>query len=145
MALVLVLTMVAGCGSKNNNSNEGAKPTNSANTSETAKPEETAAPEISGEITVITQRTDIVDTVFKEYATEFNKEYPDVKVNFQGLSDYEGQITVRMNSNDYGDVLLIPTSIPLADTAQFFEPLGDLAEMSKQYIGLEERDRKSVV
>lgn len=139
MALVLVLTMVAGCGSKNNNSNEGAKPTNSANTSETAKPEETAAPEISGEITVITQRTDIVDTVFKEYATEFNKEYPNVKVNFQGLSDYEGQITVRMNSNDYGDVLLIPTSIPLADTAQFFEPLGDLTEMSKQYIGLEER------
>src|SRR5690606_35040828 len=62
-----------------------------------------------------------------------------VKVNFQALSDYEGQITVRMSSDDYGDVLLLPTSIPLEDTPQFFEPLGDLEEMSKQYIGLEER------
>lgn len=36
--------------------------------------------EVEGEITVITQRTDIVDTVFQDYAKEFNKLYPNVKV-----------------------------------------------------------------
>lgn len=129
-ALTLVLGLLAGCGSKGDS---GA--TNGGTSSDGL----TNGGGVKGEITVITQRTDIVDTVFKEYAAEFNKEYPDVKVKFQALSDYEGQITVRMSSDDYGDVLLLPTSIPLVDTPQFFEPLGDLEEMSKEYIGLEER------
>jgi len=138
LALMLVLTLLAGCGGNNRNN---AAQNNAAGNAGTANSgtEQTAGRDISGEITVITQRTDIVDTVFKDYAAEFNKEYPNVKVNFQALSDYEGQITVRMNSDDYGDVLLLPTSIPLADTPEFFEPLGTLEEMSKQYIGLEER------
>ncbi|WP_018752747.1 ABC transporter substrate-binding protein [Paenibacillus sanguinis] len=130
MAMLLLVAMLAGCGGNaggDNKSNNGAGQ------------EQQTGGDISGEITVITQRTDIVDTVFKDYAVEFNKKYPDVKVNFQALSDYEGQITVRMNSDDYGDVLLLPTSIPLADTPEFFEPLGTLEELSKQYIGLEER------
>ena len=42
----------------------------------------------SGEITVITQRTDIVNTKFKEYAAEFQKEYPDVTVKFEAIKDY---------------------------------------------------------
>ncbi|MEF2964759.1 extracellular solute-binding protein [Paenibacillus sp. M1] len=136
LALVLVLTMLAGCSSKNNAS--GGDASNNASGSNSAQTE-TTGNSLSGEITVLTQRTDIVDTVFKKYAAEFNKQYPDVKVNFQALSDYEGQITVRMNSDDYGDVLLLPTSIPLADTPEFFEPLGDFSELSKEYIGLEER------
>lgn len=136
VALMLVLTMLAGCGSKSNNAENNAQ--GNASGTNNAATEQTGG-EVSGEITVLTQRTDIVDTVFKDYAAKFNEKYPNVKVNFQALSDYEGQITVRMNSNDYGDVLLLPTSIPLKDTPEFFEPLGDLAELSKEYIGLEER------
>ncbi|AIQ17532.1 sugar ABC transporter substrate-binding protein [Paenibacillus sp. FSL H7-0357] len=134
MALMLVGTMMAGCTSNKNTSstNTGANTgSNGEATEQTGKP--------SGEITVITQRTDIVDTVFKEYAAEFNKIYPDVKVKFQALSDFEGQISVRMNSDDYGDVLLFPTSIPIKDAADFFEPLGDYSDLSKEYIGIEER------
>lgn len=136
MALVLVLSMLAGCG-KSNNAAENNTPAN--NTGANNSSSEQTEKKIAGEITVLTQRTDIVDTVFKDYAAEFNKKYPDVKVNFQALSDYEGQITVRMNSDDYGDVLLLPTSIPLKDSPDFYEPLGELSELSKQYIGLEER------
>lgn len=133
LAMVLVLSMLAGCSSgTSGNSATGDGQTGTDSQTETQK-----GP--SGEITVITQRTDIVDTVFKDYAKQFNEKYPDVKVNFQAISDYEGQIKIRMNSSDYGDVLLVPTSIPVADIPQFFEPLGDLAEMSKQYIALEER------
>ncbi|WP_454191377.1 extracellular solute-binding protein [Paenibacillus sp. Marseille-Q7038] len=94
---------------------------------------------IKGEITVITQRTDIVDTVFKDYAAKFNEKYPDVKVNFEALSDYEGQIKIRMNTDEYGDVLLIPTSVPVADLPSFFEPLGSYDEMKTKYTGIEER------
>ncbi|AWB46383.1 sugar ABC transporter substrate-binding protein [Paenibacillus sp. CAA11] len=127
MASVLAFSMITGCGSNNNNaaSNTGG------NTGSSGGPK--------GDITVITQRTDIVDTVFKKYAEEFNKEYPNVNVKFQAITPYEDQIKIRMNSNDYGDVLLLPTSIKLEDTPDFFEPLGDLSELSKQYKGLEER------
>lgn len=131
MSALLVFAMV-GCSSSSKSEDTGSTGTGSTGTAATGK-------DIKGDITVITQKTDIVDTVFKDYAKKFNQEYPNINVKFQALSDYEGQIKVRMNSSDYGDVLLLPTSIPLADTPQFFEPLGNFEDMKKQYNGLEER------
>lgn len=89
--------------------------------------------EISGEITVITHRTDIVDTVFQDYKERFETEYPGVTVNFESITDYEGDIAVRMNTEDYGDVLLIPNSVNPDQLSTFFEPLGTVDEMSAKY------------
>lgn len=72
-ATVLTVSLLSGCGSSNSEARNDPN-------------------QISGESTVITQRTDIVDTVFQDYAREFEKLYPDVKVNSEALSDYEGQI-----------------------------------------------------
>ena len=77
--------------------------------------------EPSGEITVLTQRTDIVNTTFKEYAEEFQKEYPDVTVKFEAIKDYEGQVKTRLNTKSYGDVLLIPGTVAPNQLANFFE------------------------
>ncbi|MFE0997135.1 carbohydrate ABC transporter substrate-binding protein, partial [Streptomyces mutabilis] len=61
---------------------------------------------VSGDITVLTNRTDLIqDGTMKKYAAEFNKTYPEVKVEFEGLTDYEGEVKIRMNTEDYGDVL----------------------------------------
>ena len=88
----------------------------------------------SGEITVLTNRTDIVDTVFQDYVKEFQKTYPNVQVKFEALTDYEGDVRIRLNSKDYGDVLLIPTSNVTRDQyPNFFEPLGDEQEVSQTY------------
>jgi raffinose/stachyose/melibiose transport system substrate-binding protein len=122
--LLVVSMMLAGCASKNDN--------NAATTSKNPK-------DIKGNITVLTNRTDIVNTVFKDYAKKFNEKYPNIKVSFQALADYEGDVKVRMNSKDYGDVLLIPTAIPISDIPSFFEPLGSLTDMQKKYSGVEER------
>src|SRR5689334_8272532 len=63
----------------------------------------------SGTITVLTQRTDIVDSVFKnQYLPRFKHKYPNVDVKFQALTDYENEVRIRMNTKNYGDVLLIP-------------------------------------
>ena len=68
--------------------------------------------EVKGDIKVVTWRTDLVeDGTFDKYAAEFNKKYPDVNVNFEAITDYEGEVRTRMNTKDYGDVLLIPNSI----------------------------------
>ena len=89
--------------------------------------------EIAGDITVLTNRTDLVDTVFQDYKTAFEKKHPDVNVKFEAVTDYEGEVTVRMSTEDYGDVLLIPNSVAPSDLPDFFELLGGVDELAEKY------------
>ncbi|RKE17823.1 ABC transporter substrate-binding protein [Streptomyces sp. TLI_171] len=89
---------------------------------------------VTGTITVLTNRTDqLGDGTLDKYAAEFNKTYPNVKVKFEGMKDYEGEVKIRMNTENYGDVLPIPSDLSIAQFPTFFSPLGDSAELSKQY------------
>lgn len=92
----------------------------------------------SGEITVLTQRTDLVDNVFQDYKKEFEAKYPDVTVNFEAITDYEGEIAIRLNTDEYGDVLPIPNSVTRDQLANYFEPLGSVEELSDDYLFLQE-------
>jgi ABC-type glycerol-3-phosphate transport system substrate-binding protein len=88
----------------------------------------------AGEITVLTNRTDLVDTTFADYAATFEEKYPGTTVKFEALTDYEGDTKIRLNSKDYGDVLLIPSSNVTKDKyANYFEPLGSTEELSAKY------------
>jgi len=87
----------------------------------------------SGEILVLTNRTDLVDTKLQDYKKTFEAKYPDVTVKFEALTDYEGEVKTRMNTKDYGDVLLIPNSVSVADYPDFFEPIGSTDELGKTY------------
>jgi raffinose/stachyose/melibiose transport system substrate-binding protein len=89
----------------------------------------------SGSISVLTWRTDLVeDGTFDKYVAEFKAKYPDVtEVKVEGVTDYEGTVKTRMNTDDYGDVLGIPGSVTPDQLGDFFEPLGDQAEMAKEY------------
>jgi len=92
-----------------------------------------AATEPAGDITVLTNRTDIVDTVFADYKKTFEAKYPKVKVTFQAITDYEGEVRTRMNTKEYGDVLLIPNSITKDQLPTYFEPLGNLSDLKAKY------------
>ncbi|MFC8674873.1 ABC transporter substrate-binding protein [Streptomyces griseorubiginosus] len=89
---------------------------------------------VTGTIKVLTVRTDLVqDGTLKKYAAKFNKTYPKVKVEFEGLTNYEAEVKIRMNTENYGDVLLIPAVIKKADYPRFFASLGTQAERAKKY------------
>jgi raffinose/stachyose/melibiose transport system substrate-binding protein len=89
---------------------------------------------VSGDITVLTNRTDLAgDGTLKKYAAQFNQIYPNVHVTFQGITDYEGEVKIRMNSSSYGDVLLIPNALPKDDYPKFFAPLGTSAALDAKY------------
>lgn len=88
---------------------------------------------VSGEITVLTQRTDIVNTVFQEYKKTFEAKYPGTTVKFEAITDYEGEIRIRMNTREYGDVLLIPNSVTADMLPTFFEPLGSVDDLDEKY------------
>lgn len=90
--------------------------------------------EVKGDLLVLTNRTDLVsDGTFDAYAAEFNKKYPDVKIEFEGVNDYENAIKTRLNGSKYGDVLAIPAAVKPSQFAQFFEPLGDTDDFAEKY------------
>ncbi|MEU0598985.1 extracellular solute-binding protein [Streptomyces sp. NPDC006393] len=119
--LTTAMLAVAGCSSGGTPSNETA----------TAPTDPEA---VSGTITVLTHRTDLVQNgAMKRYADEFGKIYPKVKVKFEGITDYEGEVKIRMNTANYGDVLMIPAVIAKGDYPKFFAPLGSTASLRGTY------------
>ncbi|MGW4897404.1 ABC transporter substrate-binding protein [Kitasatospora sp. NPDC004240] len=107
---------------------------NGGGSSSSAATEAADPSKVSGSITVLTNRTDQVNEgELQKYAAEFNKIYPNVKVEFEGITDYEGEVKIRMNTENYGDVLLIPNALPLGQYANFFAPLGEPADLTKKY------------
>lgn len=119
--LAAAIVTVAGCSGGGTVSGETAK-----------APADPA--DASGTIKVLTHRTDLVQNgTMAEYAAEFNKTYPEVKVKFEALTDYEGEVKIRMNTDDYGDVLMIPGAVAKNDYPKFFAPLGTGAELGGTY------------
>ncbi len=96
-------------------------------------------------ITFINHKTDWEGNgKWDEYMAAFNEEYPDIKVEIQTITDYAGQMKTRMNSDEYGDLLMLPGDIKPQDFPHFFEPLGKKAELAETYLGLNDRSFEDV-
>lgn len=134
VAASMLLTSLSGCGSKQNTN---APASTEKVTEEGQKTETTGDAGPAGEITVLTQRTDLVDTAFPEYIKKFNEKYPNVKVKVQGITDYHGEVKMRMNTSEYGDVLVLPDGVDKAELPNFFEPVGTVEELNKTYRPME--------
>ncbi|ROP49153.1 MULTISPECIES: ABC transporter substrate-binding protein [unclassified Rathayibacter] len=90
--------------------------------------------EVSGDITVLTQRTDLIqDGTFDEYASQFEEKYPGTSVKFEGVTNYEQDVTTRLSSGNIGDVLALPTTVSPKQFSSFFEPLGEESELAGTY------------
>jgi ABC-type glycerol-3-phosphate transport system substrate-binding protein len=89
--------------------------------------------EVKGAITVLTNRTDLVNTTLPEYAKKFEAKYPGTKVTFEGVTNYDDDVTTQLGGGDYGDVLLIPSTVAVDQFGQFFEPLGTVEELKAKY------------
>ncbi len=90
--------------------------------------------EITGKITVLTNRTDLVDNDFKRYADVFEERYPGTEVEFQAMEDYESDMSVLVNVGEMGDLCLIPASISSSDYENYFEPLGTDDKLAEFYM-----------
>src|ERR1051325_6755884 len=67
--------------------------------------------EVTGAITVLTNRTDLATGALPGYAKKFEAKFPGTKVSFEPVTNYEGDVTTQLSSGDYGDVLLIPNTV----------------------------------
>jgi ABC-type glycerol-3-phosphate transport system substrate-binding protein len=138
LAVVLLISLSVGC-------TKAAEPAGTGST-EAAVTEASTAPAadastpaepvaaLKGDLTFIHHRTDIDGTLIKGYIAKFNEKYPDVKITTETYSDYDGQMTIRMNSNDYGDALIISDKINQNDYPNYFEKLGTAADLENTYM-----------
>lgn len=88
--------------------------------------------EISGTITFLTNRTDMVGEKYDDYAKRFNEKYPDAHVEFEAVTDLDKTTKIRVGSGEFPDVVLIPT-IPNSDLPKYFTPLDDLGLNNRIY------------
>lgn len=92
--------------------------------------------EISATIKLLTHRTDMLQenytgVTFAKYLAEFNKVYPNIKVEIEGITDYASIALLRLQGGDWGDIMMIP-AIDKKELQNYFVSFGDLATMEKQ-------------
>ncbi|MDO4296938.1 MAG: ABC transporter substrate-binding protein [Lachnospiraceae bacterium] len=89
--------------------------------------------DVTAAIKILTNRTDIVDTVYKGYAEQFMELYPNITVEYEGITDYEESLTLRITTGDWGDLCFIPTGVNRDELSTYFTPLGDYETLDPVY------------
>jgi raffinose/stachyose/melibiose transport system substrate-binding protein len=124
------LSLLAACGSEGGSST--ASETKKPVTTETAKSSTNPNDNVKGKVTFLTNRTDMIDKEYKDYAKRFKEKYPNADIEFEAIRDYDKNVKVRISTGDYPDIVLIPT-IPNADLSKYFAPLDDMGLNDKIY------------
>ena len=73
----------------------------------------------------LTHRTDVIDTTFSEYITEFQKVYPNINIEYEGITDYANDITTRLTTGDWGDICMVPTTVDKDELGNYFTKMGE--------------------
>ena len=100
--------------------------------------------DITASIKILTHRTDIVDTVFADYITEFQKIYPNISISYEGITAYQDDVTTRLTTPDWGDICMIPATVDKKDLGTYFLPLGDQATLDQTYMYVNEKSFEGV-
>lgn len=147
-ATIMAFSLV-GCGSSNNTSNSNSD--NSASGTETAEAGTEASSsdlsyanielgtsytDVTATIKFLTHKTDMLQddysgTNWKQYIAEFNKLYPNITVEVEGITNYADDALLRLQGGDWGDVMMIP-AVDKKDLSTYFLSYGDTDTMSQQ-------------
>lgn len=89
--------------------------------------------DIKADLKFLTHKTDIVDSTFKDYVAEFQKLYPNINIEYEGITDYANDVTMRLSTGDWGDICMVPTSTDKSELGNFFTSFGDKAALGAIY------------
>ncbi len=71
------------------------------------------------------------DGTMDKMVAEFNKEFPNIKVEMEAITDYAEDALLRLSTGDWGDVMFIP-AVDKSDLATYFMPFDSLDNLSKE-------------
>ena len=89
--------------------------------------------DITADLKFITHKTDLVDNVFQDYIAEFQKMYPNINIEYEGITDYANDITLRLTTGDWGDICMVPVSIDKSELSNYFTSFGTTEQLSSIY------------
>lgn len=90
--------------------------------------------DLKASLKFISHRTDLVqDGTFQGYVEKFQQMYPNVAIEYEGITDFASDMTTRLTSQNWGDVCMIPTTIPLTELCDYFYPMCDLSAIQEEY------------
>lgn len=138
IGVLLALTMafsLSACGAKSSKSTSGGKEASEIPTIDKVELGSDYK-DLKATIKVLTQRTDLTDNVFKDYAKQFKELYPNITVEYEGITNYEDDFTTRLTTDDWGDICMIPNSVDKSELSNYFVPYGDMDALSEKYIML---------
>lgn len=92
--------------------------------------------DLSADIKVLTHKTDVIDTTFTSYVDEFQKIYPNINIEYEGITDYAESMTMRLTTDDWGEICMIPTTVDKTELPEKFVNFGTLDELNKNYVML---------
>ncbi len=101
--------------------------------------------DLTADITILTDRTDIADTVYAGYAEEFQELFPNITVTYEAVTDYSEAVTLRLTNGDWGDICFIPDSVDKSELSTYFIPLGDYDAMDELYYNMNAQTYDDVV
>ena len=131
LAIVLAGTLTASLAACNKKVESSADKTGTAVAFDQVKLGEHT--DLKANLKFLTHKTDIVDTTFKEYVSEFQKMYPNISIEYEGITNYANDITTRLTTGDWGDICMIPVTVDKNELKNYFVTFGNLDEMSKEY------------
>lgn len=130
LSAVMAFSMV-GCGS-GNGKKEGKKGEDLGVTIDQIKLGEDHK-DIKADLKFVTNRTDLIDTTFKDYIAEFQKDYPNVNIEYEGITDYDNDMITRLSTGDWGEICLIPSKVAKNDVGTYFESFGEKEKIGGIY------------
>ena len=92
--------------------------------------------DLTADIKVLTHKTDVVDTLFADYVKQFNELYPNIKITYEAVTNYADDMTMRLTTDDWGDICMMPTTVDKADYPSKFVSFGSVADLENDYIML---------
>lgn len=92
--------------------------------------------DLTAEITMFNHRTDLESSDYlgkkwSEYLEDFNKVYPNIKVDITTDSNYAADALTHLQSGDYETIIMIPP-VDKADLSEYFIPYGDIETMKDE-------------
>ncbi|MDE7208160.1 MAG: extracellular solute-binding protein, partial [Lachnospiraceae bacterium] len=89
--------------------------------------------DIAADLKFLTHKTDLADNVFQDYIAEFQKLYPNINIEYEGITSYADDITLRITTGDWGDICMVPTSVDKSELGNYFTSFGTTEQLSTIY------------
>ncbi len=101
--------------------------------------------DLTADIKILTDRTDIADTVYAGYAQEFQNQFPNITVTYEAVTDYAEAVTLRLTNGDWGDICFIPDSVEKLELSTYFLPLGEYDALDEIYYNMNAQTYDDIV